>query len=458
MQEITSKLSFFAEKRFETLLNTRHPPDDATLDCDVIVIGGGPAGSTVSTLLKDNGYNVLVIEKSEHPRFHIGESLLPRNMPILRRLGVMDSVVAIGVKKMGADFSVSGEAGHKVYDFSKALKPDEPTAFQVTRAAFDEILLNNARVHGVDVMENTEAVNFRFGVDRVEVSVRETQGEIADNSVGEAGTRTLSGRFLIDASGRDTFLSSRMGLKKRDPRHSSAAVFSHFSDVEQHAGEEAGNISIYWFDHGWFWMIPLACGRTSVGMVCDPAFLKQRDGALADFLLEGFSRCPQVARRMSKAVALDETRAAGNFSYRSTQIFGDKFLMVGDAYAFIDPVFSSGVYIAMQSAEFAADAIHGCLTKPSQAGKLLSRYERRVKMGISGFSWFIYRFRDPTMKFLFMNPSNKFGIQSAVISVLSGDVFGRTSLWPRLALFRAIYVMVKTLDWLGLGSLVRQGK
>lgn len=397
----------------------------------MIVVGGGPAGSTVSALLADKGHRVIVVEKDRHPRFHIGESLLPRNIPILRKLGVLDQVAAIGVIKRGADFTAAASSEHTIFDFSDALKPDEETAFQVPRAEFDEILLRNAGARGAVVQERTEALDFSFTHDTVTVSLRSADGATPD--------RSITARFLIDASGRDTFVGARLGLKDRDPSHNSAAVYSHFTGVARRGGEEAGNISIYWFDHGWFWLIPLTGGRTSVGMVCDPMFLKQRDGDLSAFLSAGFARAPALQQRMTNARQIEPARAAGNYSYRMRRIVGERFLMVGDAYAFIDPVFSSGVYIAMQSAEYAADAVDAFLAAPLRSNKPFAAYARRVDGGLAAFSWFIYRFTNPTMQYLFTHPSNIMGIRSAVISVLSGDVFGRTLLWPRLALFRALF-------------------
>lgn len=404
---------------------------------DVLVIGGGPAGTTAATLLASKGYAVVLVEKDRHPRFHIGESLLPRNLPLLRRLGVLDKVADIGVVKRGADFSNSGDDKHVVFDFSQALAPDEPTAFQVKREEFDHILINNAAEKGVPVLQNSRVSEIQFVSGGVEALIEGADGN----------TCHLSAKFAIDASGRDAFLASRLNLKRRNPKHNSAAVFGHFSGVPRRRGEESGNISIYWFAHGWFWLIPLNDGRTSVGMVCWPQFMKTRQGALETFFWDSVALVPQLHERMQDAKLLGEIIATGNYSYTSTRMTGDQFLLVGDAYAFIDPVFSSGVYLAMQGAAFAVDAVDGALSEPRRAAQYMKKYERRVVRGVNQFSWFIYRFTSPAMRYLFCHPSDRFGIRAAVTSVLSGDVFGRTVLWPRLMVFRAMYYVFSLLFW-----------
>ncbi len=407
------------------------------LICDILVIGGGPAGATAATLLAAKGHTVVLVEKDRHPRFHIGESLLPRNLPLLRRLGVLDKVAGIGVVKRGADFSNLNDDVHVVFDFSHALAPDEPTAFQVKREEFDHILINNAAEKGVSVLQGARVSEIQFVSGAVEAIIEGADGNACH----------LSAKFAIDASGRDAFLANRLNLKQRNPKHNSAAVFGHFSGVPRRRGEEGGNISVYWFAHGWFWLIPLNDGRTSVGMVCWPQFMKTRQGTLEAFFWNGVALVPQLYERMQGAKLLGKIIATGNFSYTSKRMTGDQFLLVGDAYAFIDPVFSSGVYLAMQGAEFAVEAVDGALSEPRHAGKYMKKYERRVGRGINQFSWFIYRFTSPAMRYLFCHPSDRFGIRAAVISVLSGDVFGRTVLWPRLMIFRALYYVFSLLFW-----------
>ena len=339
-----------------------HAPEPLALPeaalSDVVVIGGGPGGSTIATLLADAGHSVVQLEKAQHPRFHIGESLLPNNLPILERLGVLDEVKAMGVRKAGADFTceVDGESSVvQTFRFDRALGDSPSHAFEITRSQFDELLFNNARAHGVKTFE-------RCTVKQVEE--RDADGLLhvtCENGVGE--TARVPARFVVDASGRDSFMAKKNRWQKKNTKHASAAIFGHFTGVPYRAGEDAGNISIYWFDQGWIWMIPLQNGRMSVGAVCWPDYLKLRDTDNETFLRQTLARSQAAGERMKDAVAVEPVRATGNYSYRSERLCGDGYLLVGDAYAFVDPVFSSGVYLAMSSAERAVAVVNASLTE-----------------------------------------------------------------------------------------------
>jgi len=255
-------------------------------------------------------------------------------------------------------------------------------------------------------------------------------------------------RFLVDASGRDTFLSSANGWKKRNPRHASAAIFSHFRGVERRAGKDQGNISIYWFNHGWIWMIPLQDDIMSIGAVSYPEHFRTRRGSLNEFLRETLNGLPETKQRMEKAESIMPARATGNYSYLSDRMFGPGYLLVGDAFAFIDPVVSSGVYLAMSSAERGIPVAEAWLNGNQRSyRRACRRYQREIRRGISIFSWFIYRFTSPVMVKLMSNPKNTFQVVQAMISMLAGDVFSNRRVSRRLLMFKAIYSASWLLNW-----------
>lgn len=400
--------------------------------CDVAVIGGGPAGSTAATLLARCGYRVVALEKARHPRFHIGESLLPMNLPLFERLGVLEKVHALGVYKAGADFEADNECGYHTYAFSEVVGRSPPHAFQVLRQDFDAMLFAHAREAGADAREGHEVVGVEQAGPRESwLDVRSDDGR---------GYR-LQARYVVDASGRDTFLAGRRKLKRRNTRHQSAALFGHFRGVERRAGADAGNISIYSFAHGWMWLIPLPEGVTSVGAVCRPAYLKQRKGAAADFLLATLQAHPALARRLERAELIDgKAHAAGNYAYDAGRMGGPGWVLVGDAFAFLDPVFSSGVYLAMSGAERAAAVVDRALREPQRERALLRALERRQRCGMRRFAFFIYRFNGPAMQWLFRHPSRRFRLEQGITSMLAGDVFDSFAVWWRLQLFRLIYL------------------
>ncbi len=419
------------------------PADVPVTDYDVLVIGGGPAGATISALLAKRGRSVVLIEKDQHPRFHIGESLLPMNMPLFQELGVADEVAKIGMRKNGIDFfdSEKGVSRRTTIYFDEAMDNSFPHAYQVRRSDFDRLLLDNAQRCGVEVRQQKRVTS----LDRLQADG--CQARITD---AEGREGTVTARFLVDASGRDTFLSRRFKQLRRNPDHNAAAIFGHFRDVPRRESRDEGNIGLHWFEHGWFWVIPLKDGVTSVGAVCWPEYLKTRgDMPLDDFLQRTIARSPTLSPLMESAEPVAKAQGTGNYSYWSDRLYGEGYLLVGDSFAFVDPVFSSGVFLAMKSAQSGAEAVDAILGGAPNAAVLLARHERFLRRGIRTVSWFIYRYNSPTLRRLFMTPSNRFRIKSAIISVLAGDTFGRTPIRIPVFVFKLIYTMINLSNWRG---------
>jgi flavin-dependent dehydrogenase len=404
---------------------------------DVLIIGGGPGGSTTAIALADKGYRVTLLEKSRHPRFHIGESLLPANLPLFERLGVAEQMRAIGMEKWGAEFvSPWHSPGSSTFEFAEAWDKSMPFAYQVRRSEFDEILIRRAATSGAEVIEGCRVME-------VELAQGADHPVLVQATHEDGRADTWEARYLIDASGRDTFLGNRLGTKKRDRKHNSSAMYAHFKGVQRHADcKVAGNISLFWFEHGWFWLIPLADGATSIGAVVWPYYTKLRKKPLREFYLDTLAMCGPLMERLHGAELMTEVEATGNYSYHCDRAYGENHLLVGDAFAFVDPMFSSGVMLAMRTGEQAASTVDTCLREPARASAALKEYERMSRHGPREYSWFIHRATQPTIRDLFMAPRNFLRMKEAVLSVLAGDIYGKRPNWMALLAFKTLYYLV----------------
>src|SRR6202035_142330 len=409
-------------------------------ECDVLVIGGGPAGSTIAGLLAQKRRHVVVLEKDRFPRFHIGESLLPLNLPFFEQLGVSDEVERIGVYKPGAEV-ISDEHGQAAtfrFDRNPHLRIDH--SYHVRRAEFDKLLLDNSRRLGATVIEEVRVTEVELGDEgRITVRARDAGGSWS----------LFVPRFLIDASGRDTLIASRLGLKRIDKRNNTAAVFGHFRNVVPRGGDVEGMITMHLFEHGWVWMIPLLDDVMSVGVVGTRAFFRARTSDLDSFFARAVAASPSVAERMTNAEPISSLVATANYSYDSRHYAGDGYILIGDAAAFIDPLFSSGVMMAMSSADFAAGVVDAWLDNRKLGERLMRDYERNVRRGLDSLSWLIYRINTPVLRDIFMASFDLFNTRNGLLAILAGDFYAAPSLLSPLRRLQVAYGCLYLLSKLG---------
>jgi flavin-dependent dehydrogenase len=404
---------------------------------DVLIIGAGPAGSAAAALLASAGLSVCVVEKDNFPRFKIGESLLPAGNNILRRLGIWDKMDDAGfMRKYGGEF-VSSDGSSRVNNiFSNGLIKDMDYTYQVERAKFDQLLVDNARDKGCTILQPCKVTDTEWVDGLWQVKLRSQQQE-------QTETSQLQARWLLDGSGRASYYGKSKRLAKDHiPYPKRLAVYSHFSGVKREpARERGGNIIITRLRDGWFWSIPLDKDKTSVGVVSSKhqADWEQREFTLENFFYGEVERSSYLTELMSQAKPIDEFRATGDYSHSFSDYAFPRAMLIGDAASFIDPVFSSGVYLAMRSAELAADAI----VKAHQQNRSLSArecagYTKTLKRNVRVMRDLIEVYYDNGKFSVFMSPTNNFQLFGAVNSIVAGNTSPGFNVWWRFQLFLLI--------------------
>ncbi|HWN65622.1 MAG TPA: NAD(P)/FAD-dependent oxidoreductase [Candidatus Binatus sp.] len=380
---------------------------------DVAIIGGGPAGSTAAALLARAGRRVIVLERDKFPRFHIGESLLPFSTQTFDRLGVREKLDRTFLPKFGGEIvAACGTKGAKFY-FKDGFRSRRDRAYQVTRSEFDKLLLDHSRENGAEVREETDVKNIIFEDDRAKIDIETPAG----------ARSTIEARYLLDCSGRQTMLGSFFKCKKMYDHLQKFSVFAHYENVDRAEGIDGTLIRMVRGLDRWFWMIPLTPTRMSIGVVMDTATFR----AMKLSPEAAFEKCideqPMVLERMKRAERVSPVYSAGDYSYRNTKLFGDRWLLAGDAAGFIDPVFSSGVFLAIMSAEKAADTLDAVLRDESRRRRLFKKYARTVNYIMDIYLTFVnawYR-RGKEFVEVFLNPTDTMQIAAAVNAVLAGN-------------------------------------
>ena len=399
---------------------------------DVAIIGGGPAGSTAAGLLARAGRRVVVFEREKFPRFHIGESLLPFSMKAFNRLGLHQKLLRAGfIKKYGGEImGACCDSGTKFY-FKDGYRSQFDHAYQVTRGDFDKMLLDHAAELGAEVREQTAVEAVEFSADGVSLSwkkVASTEAGLARfaDMTSQRDVAATSGkiqaRYVIDASGRNSLLGRQFKVKKTYDHLQKLSIFAHYDGVWRSAGIDGTLTVLIRAVDRWFWLIPLTHERMSVGVVLDSETFRNSELNAEDFLEHALAEQPTIWKRMANARRVSKVYVEADFSYRSVRLHGDRWLLTGDAAGFIDPIFSSGVFLAVFSGERCADALNELLDRPGKAKRLFARYERSVNRAMDVYLRFVNAWYTKEFIEVFLAPRNVLGLVPAVNAVLGGNV------------------------------------
>jgi flavin-dependent dehydrogenase len=388
-------------------------------DYDAIIIGGGPAGSTAAALLAMKGHRVLLLEKEVFPRYHVGESLMPFCWFTLNRLGVIDRMNEIGfVRKSSVQFATTDGRISAPFYFFQHFDHPAATTWQVERKDFDLMLLDNARSKGVEVRENTTVLGFLRTGDRI-------SGVRAQTGDGEPFE--VQAPVTLDCTGRDALYQRKHGTRKRDPMLNKVSIWTLYQDAKRDTGLDEGATTIaYLPGGGWFWNIPLRNGVVSSGIVAERDYLyrpgETRDPA--EIYAREIENNAWIKDHLSQGRQFGEYWVTGEYSYRAEHCATDGLLLVGDAFAFLDPVFSSGVFLALKSAEMAADAVDAALEKGDTSAAAFATYGEELCGHIETMRRIVYAFYDPEFSFAKLIRQHP-DLRGRLTDVLIGNVDGK---------------------------------
>jgi flavin-dependent dehydrogenase len=382
---------------------------------DCIVMGAGPAGSTVAALVAEAGHSTLLIERERFPRDHIGESLMPETYWTLKRLGVLEQMKQSDfVKKVSIQFVSGGGRESQPFFFDQHDPRECSQTWQVERARFDQMLFDNAATKGAECVDGTRVLDVVFDGDRV-IGVRIQAG---------GKVESVSARVVADATGQSTLLANKLGLRESIPELRKSAIWTYYVGAERAEGPHGGATVILHTESkdAWFWVIPLSGGRTSVGLVGDVDYIFKRGKSVNETFADELDHCPALQRRLTDATPCDEFSVAKEFSYTTSQHAGAGWVLVGDAFGFIDPIYSSGVYFALKMGELAADAINEGLKTNQLDEATLGSWTQSFESGSLWIRKLVAAYYDPEFsigQFMRQHPEHA----SCLTDVLIGRIF-----------------------------------
>src|SRR4026209_2628175 len=391
---------------------------DMKTNYDVIVIGGGPAGSTIASILAREGRSVVLFEREVFPRHHIGESLMTDTYWTFQRMGLLEKLKASPfVRKYSVQFANPAGKESRPFYFFEAMHHESAVTWQVTRAIFDQMLIEHAEEQGAIVYQRTPVKRVIFEAGRA----CGVEAQMQDGSI-----QRFNAQVVVDATGQSAMLSNKFQWRVRDPKLKKAVLYSYFKGAHREPDLNGGATLVLRTEPGsggWFWYIPLEDDVTSIGVVADPEYLlKGRGQDLAKIFQEEIDKCEPCRKRVAEGTRDDKIYSILDYSYRSKHNAGNGFIIIGDAYGFLDPIYSSGVLLALKMAELAADAIHDAFNHDDFSAARLGQYQAKLDRGIESMRKLVYAFYNDGFSFagfLRKYPEERVHI----INLLIGDVF-----------------------------------